>query len=83
MIGDACSESAGVFKMIWCESYVDDPRFRFIKDSKMATVFYRRLIANNPPQDIGQLRGKNLACWCPLDQPCHADVLIDMASKVV
>jgi hypothetical protein len=20
------------------------------------------------------LRGKNLACWCPLDQPCHADV---------
>ena len=21
-----------------------------------------------------ELRGKNLACWCPLDSPCHADV---------
>lgn len=26
------------------------------------------------------LRGKNLACWCPLDQPCHADVLIEIAN---
>ena len=23
-----------------------------------------------------ELRGKNLACWCPLDEPCHADVLL-------
>jgi len=27
-----------------------------------------------------ELRGKNLACWCPLDQPCHADVLLDWAN---
>lgn len=26
------------------------------------------------------LRGKNLACWCPLDQPCHADVLLKLAN---
>lgn len=26
------------------------------------------------------LRGKDLACWCPLDQPCHADVLLDIAN---
>lgn len=26
------------------------------------------------------LRGKNLACWCPLDQPCHADVLLEVAN---
>lgn len=26
------------------------------------------------------LRGKNLACWCPLDEPCHADVLIEIAN---
>lgn len=26
------------------------------------------------------LRGKDLACWCPLDQPCHADVLLELAS---
>lgn len=26
------------------------------------------------------LRGKNLACWCSLDGPCHADVLLDIAN---
>ena len=26
------------------------------------------------------LRGKNLACWCKLDQPCHADVLLELAN---
>lgn len=26
------------------------------------------------------LRGKNLACWCPLDEPCHADVLLEIAN---
>lgn len=28
-----------------------------------------------------ELRGKNLACWCSLDQPCHADVLLDLANR--
>ena len=28
-----------------------------------------------------ELRGKNLACWCPLDQPCHADVLLEVANS--
>ena len=26
-----------------------------------------------------ELRGRNLACWCKLDQPCHADVLLEIA----
>lgn len=26
------------------------------------------------------LRGKHLACWCALDQPCHAEVLLKMAN---
>ncbi len=30
---------------------------------------------------IPELRGKDLACWCPLDQPCHADVLIELANQ--
>ena len=29
---------------------------------------------------FGELRGKNLACWCPLDQPCHADILLELAN---
>jgi hypothetical protein len=27
-----------------------------------------------------ELRGKNLACWCSLDGPCHADVLLRIAN---
>ena len=30
---------------------------------------------------LHELRGKDLACWCPLDQPCHADVLLDIANQ--
>lgn len=26
------------------------------------------------------LKGKNLACFCPVDQPCHADVLLELAN---
>lgn len=29
---------------------------------------------------IWKLRGRNLACWCPLDAPCHADVLLELAN---
>lgn len=30
---------------------------------------------------LRKLRGKNLACYCPLDQPCHADVLLELANR--
>jgi hypothetical protein len=26
------------------------------------------------------LAGRDLACWCPLDQPCHVDVLLELAN---
>jgi hypothetical protein len=26
------------------------------------------------------LAGHDLACWCPPDQPCHADVLLELAN---
>lgn len=28
-----------------------------------------------------KLSGKDLACWCALDQPCHADVLLKIANS--
>ena len=36
--------------------------------------------------DVSEIRGKNLACWCPLTDkdgnhvPCHADVLLELAN---
>ena len=29
---------------------------------------------------LPRLRGKDLACWCPVGQPCHADVLLEIAN---
>jgi hypothetical protein len=31
--------------------------------------------------DVSPLRGKNLACSCALDAPCHADVLLELANR--
>lgn len=31
-------------------------------------------------RDAHQLRGKNLACWCAPDEPCHADALLELAN---
>ena len=40
-----------------------------------------RVVVRPTLDDIrSELRGKNLACWCPLDQPCHADVLLELAN---
>jgi len=30
---------------------------------------------------LSDIRGKNLACFCALDAPCHADVLLDLANR--
>ena len=30
---------------------------------------------------VRSLAGRDLACWCPLDQPCHADVLLELANS--
>lgn len=32
---------------------------------------------------LPELRGKNLACWCGPDQPCHADVELDLANRPI
>lgn len=31
-------------------------------------------------QIIAACRGRDLACYCALDQPCHADVLLELAN---
>ena len=34
------------------------------------------------PDFLTPLRGKDLVCFCPLDQPCHADILLKVANEV-
>jgi hypothetical protein len=30
---------------------------------------------------LAPLRGRDLACWCALDAPCHADILMREANR--
>ena len=41
------------------------------------------LSADDVEKFVAPLRGKNLACWCAHDQPCHADVLLALANREV
>lgn len=41
-----------------------------------AESYMGKVIASLP-----DLRGKNLACWCKPGEPCHADVLLELANK--
>lgn len=34
-----------------------------------------------PAEIVRALRGKNLACWCKPGEPCHADVLLEIANR--
>ena len=43
----------------------------------------RRYVPYTTIEDVRELRGKDLACWCPLEQPCHADVLLELANQPV
>ena len=56
-----------------------------IPTAREAVHRFRRWIADKMvvgpiPPEPAELRGKNLACWCPLDKPCHADVLLELAN---
>ena len=53
-----------------------------VKDRATAAKAYREMVGIRLSYlDVRELRGKNLACWCPLDQPCHADVLLEIANS--
>ena len=30
---------------------------------------------------LSELRGMNLACWCPPSEACHADLLLQLANE--
>lgn len=43
---------------------------------------YRQLITGLTAVSAKQkLKGKNLSCWCPIGQMCHADVLLKIANS--
>lgn len=55
------------------------------KAASAACEEYRaEIVSHRRPAPVSvikaELGGKNLSCWCPLDQPCHADLLLELAN---
>lgn len=84
----ACTTTrAGQTEKMWCVGTWTGPAMWF-RDTKpeateLSVKAFRAWFAT---QDTLQekakiaLRGKNLACWCAVGQPCHADVLLECAN---
>lgn len=71
--------------MIYMEAGIPDERFALIETNEQAVEWFRKYITEHF-KELGErakreLRGKNLACFCPLDRPCHADVLLEIANQ--
>lgn len=80
MVGDPNPQAR--FKMSWCEAAPQyaGQGFTFVDDAATAVRLFEQLLARGYHKDFSELRGKNLACWCALDKPCHADVLLKIAN---
>lgn len=41
------------------------------------------IIERNRRTVVEQLKGKNIACWCKIGDPCHGDVLLEIANQTI
>lgn len=76
MFGNPFS-TAAAFQQ-WLESGTVDRDSLLTVLSEEGLKEIRRLILDHLPS----IAGRHLACWCRLDQPCHADVLAAMANTL-
>lgn len=58
-------------QLIWCES------------REQAVAWFRATLSREMRTAVRrELAGRDLCCWCPPGQPCHADVLLALANSV-
>ena len=64
----AGAETAAHAFKLWIDGHSD---LTHVEPDRRAAIINR----------MGLLHGKDLACWCPVDAPCHADILLAFASN--
>lgn len=61
-------------------------RFSRIETPEQAVAWFQWLM-DVTIRDFSSIKGKNIACWCPLHYPdgrpypCHGNVLLDLANR--
>ncbi|WP_179446696.1 DUF4326 domain-containing protein [Naumannella cuiyingiana] len=69
------------YPTIWANPF--RPPVRTAEANERAVEQYRAWLTTQPElvqRAQAELPGRDLACWCPLDLPCHADVLLAIAN---
>lgn len=89
-VAKAKSTHMGKTTDVWIVGTWEGPAM-WIRDTKaeaaeLAVAAFKSWIEQPSQQKLletakRKLRGKNLACWCGADQPCHADVLLELANQ--
>lgn len=57
-----------------------------VETPEQAVALFRDWVASRTDADLAaenirrELAGHDLCCWCRLDRPCHADVLLEIAN---
>lgn len=71
---------AGMLDGYTAEDAVSDYRRWLLRDPSLRSADNA---FGKPPtwEQIQLLRGLNLACFCSLEKPCHADILLEFANK--
>ena len=75
----------GPFRFIYTASCIgEQPGYTEIKTATEAVEWYRwyRSVSPLREHELNELSGKDVACWCALDQPCHGDVLLELAGAL-
>ncbi|MDQ2729779.1 MAG: DUF4326 domain-containing protein [Actinomycetota bacterium] len=88
--GPSCGPAAGFYSpgdQRWCDLPGDGGGLT----ADQAVLLYRRDLTGSLRnagseydelrQALEELRGHDLACWCPPGRPCHADVLLEIANR--
>jgi hypothetical protein len=74
--------SPGVYRREWEKPWTQT--IAVVQDRAHAVKLFRAWWAYEYGPDYEETRrwlaGRDLCCWCPLDQPCHADVLLEVAN---
>jgi len=72
---DAARAAVDAYRTWLCDS-----EFAYVEWLRPAQLEHLLALREQLLNDLSCLRFHDLACWCPLDQPCHADVLLEIAN---
>jgi hypothetical protein len=90
MIDAPPNSTAGTLRIARTADIVSGAYTACVKDRRHAWQLYKSIASDNEKLVVAarvELRGKNLACWCPLPaspyepDECHAAVLLEIANS--